>query len=468
MIISKIRKLCLALLCLPFCTTAEGQIRMPDIFSDNCVLQHNSKVNIWGWADANNAVSVKASWNGETQTVRSDGGGRWTAQLTTPDASNSSYTITVSQDGDSQCTINNVAIGEVWFCSGQSNMEMPVRGWLPECPIEHSESMIQQSGDYAQRVRCAMIQRTRALSPRFTCFGKWKPASPQTTPYFSAVAYSFAMHVASRVNHPVGIIVSAWGGSYIEQWLPERSAKKLGVKANAENAWDWPNPSLLYNAMVHPLKDYACAGFLWYQGETNVGDNHYAEKLKELIASWRSDWNEPKAPFYIVEIAPYNYDKNAAELRCQQLSAALETENCGLVCTNDLVTETEAARNIHPSNKLEIGYRLADFAHKPEWKDPWSPVYKSMQAVGDKAIISFSHNERGFLPNSDITGFEVAGADKVFHHADAEIVNGNQIMVSSPIVKKIVAVRYCWGNTIIGNLKNKMALPVFAFRTDNR
>lgn len=460
--------LCLALLFLSVCASVKAQIRMPDIFSDNCVLQHNSKVNIWGWADANNAVSVKASWNGETQTVKSDAEGRWTAQLATPDASNSSYTITVSQEGDTQYTINNVAIGDVWFCSGQSNMEMPVKGWLPECPIEHSESMIQQSGDYTQRVRCTMIQRSRALSPRSTCLGKWEPASPAATPHFSAVAYSFAMHLASRVNHPVGIIVSAWGGSYIEQWLPKRSAKKMGVKADAGNAWAWPNPSLLYNAMVYPLKDYTCAGFLWYQGENNVGDSHYAEKQKELIASWRSEWKEPKAPFYMVEIAPYNYSNDSApDLRAQQLGAALETEHCGLVCTNDLVTDIEAARNIHPGNKLEIGYRLVDFAHKPEWKDPWSPVYKSMQADGDKAIISFSHNEQGFLLNPDITGFEVAGPDKVFHHADAEIVNKKQVRVCSPMVKKIVAVRYCWGNTIIGNLKNRMGLPVFAFRTDN-
>ena len=441
---------------------------MPDIFSDNCVLQHNSKVNIWGWADTNSSVSVKGSWNGETQTVKSDAEGRWTAQLTTPDASNSSYTITVSQDGDTQYTIKNVAIGDVWFCSGQSNMEMPVRGWLPEYPIEHSQSMIQQSGDYAQRVRCAMIQRARSLSPRSTCFGKWEPASQQTTPYFSATAYSFAMHLASRVKHPVGIIVSVWGGSCIEQWLPSQSAKKLGLKPDSRNAWAWPNPCLLYNAMVYPLKNYTCTGFIWYQGESNVGDNHYAEKQKELIASWRSEWNAPNAPFYMVEIAPFNYSKDsAAELRAQQLKVALETQNCGLVCTNDLVTETEVPRNIHPGNKLEIGYRLADLVYKPEWKTPWSPIFKSMQVDGDKAVISFSHNEQGFFPNPNITGFEVAGSDRVFHHADAEIVNGKQVMVCSPMVKEIVAVRYCWGNTILGNLKSRMALPVFAFRTDN-
>lgn len=459
---------CIVLLLLVALTTMNGQIRMPDIFSDNCVLQHNSKANIWGWTSPDTQISVQGSWDGKDVTVNSDATGYWIAQLSTPDASDNSYTIKISQKDEEQYTINNVAIGDVWFCSGQSNMEMPVRGWLPECPIDHSESIIQQSGDYAKRVRCAMVWRARALKPRVVCSGKWEAASPTTTPYFSAVAYSFAMYLSSRLKHPVGIIVSAWGGSSIEQWLPSQSAKKLSLKADPKNEWAWTNPNLIYNAMIYPLKNFTCAGFLWFQGENNVGDDHYTEKQKELIAAWRNDWKEAKAPFYMVEIAPFNYNNNQAPyLRAQQLKAALETENCGIVCTNDLVNGTEITHNIHFGNKLEVGYRLADFANKPDWKDPWSPVYKSMQVDGDKAIISFSHNERGFIPNPDIRGFEVAGSDKVFHHADAEIINGNQIVVRSPWVKEVVAVRYCWGDAIAGNLENRMGLPVFAFRTDN-
>lgn len=458
-------KVIFTIILLLFCITTHGQIRMPEIFSDNCVLQHNSNVKIWGWADKNANVSVTGSWDNKTVTVSSDSDGKWMAQLTTPDASDINYTITINQTDVPNYTIKDVAIGDVWFCAGQSNMEMPVRGWLPECPIDHSESLIAQSGAFSNRIRCAMVERAESGFPLKESHGRWEKASPETTPSFSATAYCFAMFLSLRLDHPVGIIVSAWGGSRIEQWMPQTCNKKYGYKTYVpQNERKWGTPNLIYNAMVYPLLNYDCKGFIWFQGENNIGDSLYAKKQKDLIEAWRTAWGLGPLPFYMVEITPYNYNaNNAADLKACQLKAAMETDNCGLVGTNDLVNGDAIGHNIHGGNKLEIGYRLANFAKPLYNRDPWGPVFKSMRCEDNKAIISFSHNECGFIDNPNITGFEVAGEDLIFHPAIAEVVNGKDVEVSSPKVKKVVAVNYCWGNAKVGNLLNKSGLPVFAF-----
>lgn len=446
-----------------------AQISVPNVFSDNCVLQHNTKVKIWGHASKNVTVTVTGSWNNEAVQTQSDNEGKWLVELNTINPSYTPYTITISQPNDGAYTIHNVLIGEVWICSGQSNMEMPVRGWLPDCPIKHSESLIQQSGRF--HVNCLMVKEERAGSPREECHGDWKVASPENTPYFSATAYTFAMYRSGWTGRPIGILVTCWGGTNIDTWLsPEYTKKYDNVNHNPQDKWNNGTGSLLYNAMIYPIKNYTAYGFLWYQGEANVGDKYYADKMKDLITSWRKDWGNDSMPFYFVEIAPFNYGNTdqTAKLREQQMKAALESTNTGMICTNDLVSPDEPSYNIHPGDKLGIGRRLATMSMVDTWKDsdPWGPMYQSMKVNGNKAILSFSHNEKGFIANPNITGFEVAGSDKVFHPATAEIVNDTQVEVTSPKVDKVIAVRYCFGDAILGNLLSKSRLPVYPFRTD--
>ena len=472
-----LRSFCLVMCILPLSIYA--QVHLPEIFSDNMVLQQDSKVRIWGTATPQSTVSVTGSWNDETVSTKVDSNGKWMVELQTIKASFTPYYIVISDDHGISLRVSNVLLGDVWLCSGQSNMEMPVRGWLPDCPIDYADQIAQSSTSFPG-IRCVMIKEIKGAKPLDECKGTWQLSTPENVPDFSAVAYSFAMHLSQYINTPIGLIVSAWGGTNIEGWMPESYLQKYkNIHYNYDVASnDGKAASVLYNGMIYPLRGYTLKGFIWYQGEANVWDwdGTYYQKQKDLIECWRKDWGQGELPFYMVEIAPFNYPLYNAPANCsplireEQLKAALTIPHCGLVSTNDLTKETEIAVNIHPANKLQIGYRLCRFALANDYgrkSECWGPIYQSMKLNGSKAVLSFSHVGKGFIPNSNIIGFEIAGNNRIFYSAKARIVDTDKIEVYAEEVTDPVAVRYCFSDVQLGNLKSMTSFPVYPFRTDN-
>ena len=455
-----------------------AKITLPDIISDNMVLQQNTNIKLWGRATPKSVVKVKTSWQQRELSVTADTSGKWIISISTPKASFISQTITLS-DKDDKITLQNVLIGEVWLVSGQSNMEMPLNGFGNN-PILGGNETILKSGRY-KGVRFATIPKTAAYEPQETCTGKWKESNPENAPWFSATAYHFAIIISEVLEVPVGIISASWGGSRVESWInreilstyPDIKLTKEAIEAETE----WKRPLVMYNAMIYPLKDYAIAGFLWYQGESNVGlHNTYSQRLADMVQLWRENWNLGELPFYFVELAPFSYgeDKDGiygALLREAQYKAQFIIPNSAMISTNDLVEEYEHL-NIHPRNKTEVGKRLAYLALVQTYKvngiEARGPEYKEMVIDEDKITLSFNNTHNGFNRLDGIIGFEVAGEDGVFFPATAW-VNGSKMTISvqSNKVKKPVSVRYCFKNFQIGNLMNTRELPMVPFRTDS-
>jgi len=467
----KYRFLSLFLL-LGICLSTKAKVVLPELFSDNMVLQQSTSVKIWGKAKPDANVSIKCSWNNTPVVARSDKDGHWTAWLKTPTGSYQPQNLIIS-DGQA-LKVNNVLIGEVWMCSGQSNMEITLNGYW-NCPIVNANDMIAEAGTH-KGIRCLTVERNGAIAPQDDCKGTWKESNSKNASGFSATAYYFALELNKTLNVPVGILVCSWGGSTVEGWLPESILKgysDIDLNRIKEPKDEWMKPEIMYNGMLHPITGYTVKGFLWYQGESNVGRHStYADRLATMVKLWRQEWGEGNIPFYMVEIAPYQYGEGdrGAYLREAQYKASTIIPNSGIVCTNDLVEPYEQY-NIHPKDKEHVGKRLSYLAlantYKQEGIEAYGPSYKSIEIKEDKAILSFNRAQDGFNRFDGMLGFEVAGADKVFHPATAKIVNDQQIEVISPDVSAPVAVRYCFRNFQLGNVKNTRDLPLIPFRTDN-
>ena len=375
--------------------------------------------------------------------------------------------------------MNNVLVGEVWFCSGQSNMEMPLRGFW-NCPIAGANETIATSSKW-KGIRVATVEKNGQLQPVDECKGSWKVSNPENAPAFSATAFNFAMMMNQVLDIPIGIINCSWGGSMVEGWLPREivsqypdiDLKRDIRKEDGHDWWHYLSPTLMYNGMLKPLQNYTIKGFLWYQGESNVGKHKtYAERLKTMVELWRKEWGLGELPFYYVEIAPFNSTETTgcALLREAQFQAQSIIPNSGMISTNDLVEPYEI-KNVHPKNKTDVGKRLAYMALNKTYHVPgieaYGPVYKSMEVKDGAAILSFDHAEEGFNRLSDMEGFEVAGSDKVFYPAKAEVFNNLQIKVTCDKVAQPVAVRYCFRDSQPGNVANLRELPLYPFRTDN-
>ncbi|MDO4180008.1 MAG: sialate O-acetylesterase [Bacteroidales bacterium] len=457
--------------------TLSAKVVLPDILSDYAVLQQQTEVRLWGKSTPNSLIHITPSWNNRTVTTRSDAEGKWQARVNTPTAGFTPYSIDFF-DGDTT-RIQHILIGEVWFCSGQSNMEMPLNGFW-NCPVENANETIATSGEWTG-IRMATIPKTGAPVPQENVAGCWKESNPFNAPYFSATAFSFARMLSRVLQIPVGIISCAWGGSRVEGWLPEEIVKTypdvdLGkeIKTPEEGEeWNYHTPTIMYNGMLKPLQSYTIRGFLWYQGESNVGkETTYAERLRTMVELWRKEWNQGELPFYLVEIAPYDYGEGigGALLREAQSRAAALIPNSGMVCTNDLAYPYEKPQ-IHPCQKEEVGKRLAYLALNKTY-NYWSiacdyPTYRSMSIQKDTVELTFDHADEGFSPWTGIEGFEVAGEDRIFHPAEASLDTGKKtIRVCSDKVKHPAAVRYCFRNFQPGNLKNHRGMPVVPFRTD--
>lgn len=466
------KKIALLLICLAAAWGAAAKIRLPEIIGNDMVLQQNASVRLWGWAEPHAAVRVETSW-GVGATVKSDADGRWVVSVQTPAGSYEPQRITFASG--ERVTLDGVLIGEVWFAGGQSNMEMPLEGFR-HCPVTDANQIIARAGAKRDKIRYVKIPHASAYTPQEQTAGRWTPCTSATAPKFTAAGYFFAQMLNDVLDVPVGIIDCSWGGSRIESWMSREILEKYTdvdlTQAGVAKVAGHLRPMVMYNAMLRPVAGYTVRGFLWYQGESNVARHmDYTERLADMVSLWRGVWAQGELPFYYVEIAPFDYGNGLspylreAQCRAQELIA-----NSSMICTNDLAEPYEFC-NIHPKNKRDVGYRLAFTALNKTYGMKeiacQSPQYESMEIRDGKAHIKFKYMDEGFNRLTDIRGFEICGADRVFYPADVSVESQSGVAVWSEKVPDPVAVRYCFRDFQPGNLANIRELPVVPFRTDD-
>jgi sialate O-acetylesterase len=480
--------------CLLVCltTAARADVKLSPLFSDHMVLQQGQPVPVWGTADAGDTVTVTVG--DQKATATADGSGKWTAKVGPLPAGGP---VEVSVTGKkNNVSIKDVLVGEVWVCSGQSNME-----WV----VNNSNNVEQErtAANYPQ-VRMFTVKKAVTGNPAQSLEGSWAVCNPQTVGSFSAVGYFFGRDLHKSLNVPVGLIHTSWGGTPAESWT-ERSAleadsdfrpilerwaqqyEKWKTDSDAADAAGKPlppdprvnpwRPAGLYNAMIAPLLPYGIRGAIWYQGESNAGRAYqYRKLLPAMINSWRKAWGQGDFPFYIVSLAnftpvkPEPGDSDWAELREAQTLTAMNLPNCGQSITIDI----GEANDIHPRNKQEVGRRLSLVALANTYgrKDVAfsGPVYDSMSVEGDLVRLKFKFAQGGLVAKGNdapaLKGFAVAGDDRKWHWADAKI-DGQSVVVRSDKVQRPAAVRYAWANNPVCNLYNQAGLPAVPFRTDD-
>ncbi len=458
------KKLLAFLLLITLHTSIKAGIRLPNLVGSNMVLQQNATVKLWGWSDPAEKIFITTSWNNKTDSAVATGNAKWELKVQTP-AAGGPYTITLK--GNNTIVLSNIMIGEVWICSGQSNMEMNSNWGLPDV----KEELPNAAND---NIRFFTIPKTTSSYPQDNCEGRWLQCDSNTLKSFSGVAYFFAKKINSTLHVPVGLISTNWGGTPAEVWMEESVVssdpvlKTAAAKLNTV-PW-WPvTPGAAYNAMIAPLINYSVAGAIWYQGESNVGTaDTYAQLLTALIGDWRKLWSK-ELPFYFVQIAPYAYgNKFVSAIVREQQTKVMSVPNTGMVVITDLV---DNIKDIHPKNKHDVGYRLAAWALAETYHQNniayKNPVYKSIEIQNDKAVITLDNVLTGLtVKGKEITELLIAGADKVFYPATAKIKN-NQLVVTSKLVKQPVAVRFGFSNKAMPNLFSNEGLPVNPFRTDD-
>jgi len=449
----------------------DAQVTLPSIFGDNMVLQQQTEAAFWGKADPGSKVSVRTSWNGKSYTAKANADGKWKTTVSTPSAGGP-YTVTVS--GEGTITFKNVMIGEVWICSGQSNMEMAVKGYLNQ-PVTGSNEVIATSSN--DNIRLITVPHATNLTPVDNFNGSWKPCEPENVADFSATAYFFGSMLNRVLKVPVGLICTSWGGTRIEPWISEAGIKnfnwvKLPDKASPPQGNLSPQtPTVLFNAMINPLAGYGLRGGIWYQGESNRNEpNEYQKLMPGLVENWRAVWGTGEFPFYYVQIAPFDYGSeglNSAFLREAQLKASTAIPNIGMAC----IMDTGEKDCIHPANKKIAGERLACQALvKTYGKKGFAcegPVLKDMKVEGQLVKLTFNNASNGLTSfGKALSCFEVAGSNKRFYPAVA-FITGTGITLMSPSVNEPVAVRYAFKDFIIGDLFNTEGIPASSFRTDD-
>ena len=453
-----------------FAVSSSAKVVLPSMFADGMVIQRETTARLWGTANKGAEVSISPSWTDETYTVRADKEGRWQAEIATPEAGGP-YTLTFD-DGE-QTVIGNILSGELWLCSGQSNMEMTLKGFKSQ-PVEGAISDILSSAD--DGLRMFTLKRNSQIAPVDTVCGRWNEAGPATTRDFSATAYYFGRALRKALGVPVGLVVAAWGGSACEAWMKAdwlKAFPDVKIPVTKEDVWSKNRtPTVLYNGMLHPLVGMAMRGVIWYQGEDNVNRHTtYADLLSTMIGGWREEWGIGEFPFYYCQIAPFDYPRidwnyNSAFLREQQAKVELSTPGTAMAVLMDAGLEY----GIHPRKKREAGERLALLALKNTYGNTNVPEfarYKDVVFNNDTAVISFEKSKEWVYFDRGTTSelFEIAGEDRVFHPATAW-TTGNKVYVKSDEVAAPVAVRYAFKNWADGDLFCD-GLPVSSFRTDD-
>lgn len=459
----------LAVILIGMAAQVSGEIKLPAIFADHMVIQRESTTGLWGKADPLKRVTVVTSWNLKRYTTQSDATGNWKVSISTPKAGGP-HTIMIT-DGKA-LTLNNVMSGELWLCSGQSNMEMPMKGYNNQ-PVEGSAMDILKSGN--KHIRVFTVKKNHSLTPLEDVTGHWQEAMPVSIRDFSATAYYFGRLLNEMLDVPVGLINSSWGGSQIESWMTGEMLSAfphIAIPVPEEKVSS-PNkkPTYLYQAMIHPLAGMAVKGVIWYQGESNLFNyNEYPALFAAMTKGWREAFSNPDMPFYFCQIAPYNYnakENNSALMREAQQTIAQTQPNTGMAVLMDV----GEMRNIHPAKKKEAGERLALQALGKTYKMPGisteSPVYKSIEIKDSAVTVFFDNAPLGVAAaNFESKLFTIAGEDMVFHPAKAR-VSGAKVVVTSDKVKAPVAVRYAFDNFVTGDLFGTDGLPVSSFRSDS-
>lgn len=457
-------KLSILLLITAFSTSAA--IKLPDILSSGMVLQQKSKIHLWGEAANASEVRITTSWNSKNYTVRAAEEGAFSLQVPTPKAGGP-YTISFS-DKDGTAVLEDILIGEVWLCSGQSNMEMPMKGFKNQ-PILDSEKILAEAAN--NKLRLFTTRKAVSFEVLKSCQGKWEVSTPQSAANTSALAFQFGQMLQKRLNVPVGIIVSSWGGTPINGWMSRESLAAIEpVSSVRPDTITSKTPTALYNGMIAPLTSFAVGGVLWYQGENNHREPEMYEKMMPaMVRDWRVKFNDPKLSFYFVQIAPWLYSKTGIQyapyFREMQYRLSKTIPHSGMAVTTDIGSN----KTIHPPDKTKIAERLLRVALAETYHQKTAylgPELKSMKIKGNKALLTFHHGKGLVLKNAGTDNFEIAGKDSVFHKAEAKIVSG-KLEVYSPQVSEPQAVRYAFKNYAAGDLFNGEGLPASSFRTDN-
>lgn len=476
-----------------FAAVALADVKVPAVFSDNMVLQRNLANTVWGWAEPGEEINVSFNSNDQTKTTKADDAGKWSVKLD-PVSHGGPFQLKI--EGKNSLTFENVLVGDVWVCSGQSNMEWNV--------ANSNDSQNEIANAKFPNIRLITVPKASSSRPQDNFNGKWTECSSETIPHFSAVAYFFGRKIHQETNIPIGLIHTSWGGSSCETWInpvvvaqyrqyDEIMARKARAELTKPEGGDNQNAGYLYNAMIVPIKQYGIKGAIWYQGETNAGRAYqYRTLFPLMISNWREEWGQGDFPFYFVQLAnfmavtPEPKESAWAELREAQSMTAQNVCNAGEAVIIDIGEE----KDIHPRNKQDVGLRLALLSLARDYRGPGSgerrergerpergafqrnisegPRFQSMRIEGNKAIISYQMRTAFGLKTKDggeVKGFAIAGADRKFYWADAKIENG-RVEVSCPQVPNPVAVRYAWADNPVCNLYNAADLPACPFRTD--
>jgi sialate O-acetylesterase len=461
-------------------------LNLPKVIDSNMVLQRGQSVPVWGWAAPGERVSVEFAGQQKFATV--DSAGRWEVRLAILDASVTPASMTIG--GGETITLTNILVGEVWLCSGQSNMEKPLGLWSGQKPVLNFEQEL-ATGDSHPQIRLFKADRMMTAEPARDVKGAWTVCSSNSLDAikFSAAAYFFARDVVKELNVPVGLVEASWGGTRVEPWTPSAGFEAVSAVGDlakyspGTNKLDNKMPSVLYNGMIAPLKPFAIRGALWYQGENSCIDKPdgatYADKLEALIKGWRKVWGQGEFAFYYVQLAPYSYFSNRekplapspealpeiweAQARCLRLP------NTGMAVITDTVGDL---KDVHPTNKQDVGKRLALLALNKTYGRKeivcTGPMFKAMKIREGEAILSFDGggSELHCRDSQELNSFTIAGADGKFVPAAARI-EGETVVVSSAKVPAPKAVRFGWHELAQPNFFNTAGLPASPFRTDD-
>ena len=475
------------------CNMSFAKVSLPLLFCDNMVLQQNTEVNFWGKANPSEKVSIVVSWQKKKYQIITDDSGNWKVKIKTLVANYDKQSIVI--EGDNKIVLNNVLIGEVWFSSGQSNMELTMK------KVTNAEKEISEAT--WPFVRLFNVKKKKSNQPEtdIPAGSLWLECASESVKDFSAMSYYFARKMQQELNVPIGIITANWGGTGAECWTPEEKMKTHPMLRNIYSRWyQWEvdketdsiayvstkkdndkleeprsiymikrphrRPSVLYNAMVSPLMPYTIKGVIWYQGTSNrEWANEYLEQMKALIYGWREKWQIGDFPFYFLQLTAYKYsDSNLAAIIRENQLKTLEVPYTAMCPTMDIGDINE----LHVTYKLPYGERLATIALANSYQKqiPFcGPLYQGFKQVGNTIEISFKHANRLNFKGEKLNDIFVAGEDKKFVKAEAYIQN-DKLVVFSPQVAQPVSVRYAWNNTGAANLFNGDNLPASPFRTD--
>ena len=485
--------------------TAHAEVRFPSLLSDHAVLQRDRPIHIWGWSSPD--AHLIAHFHNQTVATQSDKLGKWSLYLA-PESAGGPYTLTISGD-DSDKALSDLLIGDVWFASGQSNMEMPLQGFPNSAVVKDSAAEIAAANN--PRLRLLLVERKPSDFPLTDIGGTWTTCTPQTAAAFSAVAYFFGREIAAKENVPVGLIDSTWGGTPADAWvsldtlgtnpalLPALASRvhfahdladvdliraaeqredadaKAAGKPAPKHPWhpvegSWI-PSDLYNGMVAPFTPLTIKGFLWYQGETNSAHDrapHYATLMSALIGDWRAHFQQGNLPFLYVQISSFSSPgEDWGTVRDQQ-RRDLDVANTAMAVSLDV----GLADNVHPADKQTVGDRLARAARAIVYDEKLAysgPLFRQasteLQPDGSTSLRVWFDHAHGLTARGPVGGFEIAGDDHHFVPADARI-EGDTVVVSSKTLHKPVYVRYGWSSVVTNFLYNAEGLPASTFSSE--